>query len=109
MAPVAGYGVVWFSDRANRRGCVEWRCALRAKSGLGSVFGSALGAPLAERRRTLVAKPRARSIIGSAVRAAHRLPRKPSELALLVSPGPGKGQRAAERRLITSCCPSQSR
>jgi hypothetical protein len=42
-----------------------------AKYGFGNVFASALGALLAEWRRTLVAKPRARDIFGFALRATH--------------------------------------
>jgi hypothetical protein len=59
------------SLRSGRQGSVEWCCALCAESGFRSVLETAVRAPLAERRCTLIAKPRARGIIGSAARTMH--------------------------------------
>src|ERR1700730_15571284 len=87
--------------RANRRRSVEWRCAMCAKSGFGSVFGSALGAPLAERHRTLVAKQRARGIIGSAFRAAHRPPAEAKRLTRFLYHAP------ASKGMANQACGSQ--
>ena len=58
-----------------------------AKSGFGSVFGSALGAALGERRRTLVAKPRACDIIASAVRTTHRITQMPTDWSSCITRG----------------------
>src|SRR5260221_7232606 len=66
MPSLALWNVEGFSLHANRRGALERGGALRAKPRLGNVIGSAFWAQLAERCRTLVAKSRACSVIGSA-------------------------------------------
>jgi hypothetical protein len=59
MTALAAYRIVWFSDRANRRGVEERLCALRAKPGCGGILKAALLTSILERRRTLDAEFRA--------------------------------------------------
>jgi len=59
MPPLTRWAVARFSDRTNRRGCVEWRCALRAKSGFGWVLETALFAKAPEGSCALNAELRA--------------------------------------------------
>src|SRR5260370_26177285 len=66
--------VTLFSLDTDELGNVERRGALRAELCLRDILVRALRAPLAERRRALVAKPRPRGIVGPALRAAHGLP-----------------------------------
>ncbi|MGA7762654.1 MAG: hypothetical protein WCA59_12990 [Candidatus Binataceae bacterium] len=42
MPPLAGWRVACFRLRTDRRGSVQWRCALRAELGLGWVLETAL-------------------------------------------------------------------
>ena len=59
MTALAAYRIVWFSDRANRRGVEERLRALRAEPGSGGILKSALLTSILERRRTLNAEFRA--------------------------------------------------